>query len=120
MKKEMIMVFSCFVLLAGCGGNNGIALEGEWVKKQEYHDGEPQHHDSCLSEYDNVKFYSDTVVMENLQYSYEVESHNDGIQLKVVDEIVHEVKYYTVKKLENGNILMQENDRLLGCELEKK
>ncbi|RBW68235.1 hypothetical protein [Bacillus taeanensis] len=120
MKKEMMIVFSSLVLLTGCGGNQGISLEGNWVKKQEYLEGNPQNNDRCLSKYDNVTFDSKTVIMEDFEYSYEVENQEDVIQLKLVDETINEVKYYTVKKLKNGNILMQEKDSDLGCELEKK
>lgn len=141
-KKEMIMVFSCLALLAGCGGNKDISLEGDWVKKHGLVHGKSDDTDRCTSEYDIVKFSSKTVVMDDTEYSYQMESQEDFatktvlmddtvdayliesqedeiINLKLIDNYTDEVKYYTIKKLKNGNIAMQQVDFPTGCELEK-
>lgn len=139
------MVFSCLALLAGCGGNKDISLEGDWVKKHGFAHGKSDVTDRCTSEYDIVKFATKTVLMDDTEYSYQIESQegqedfatktvlmdntvdayliesqeDEILHLKLIDNYTDEVKYYTIKKLNNGNIAMQQEDFPTGCELEK-
>lgn len=118
MKRGMIVVLSILTILAGCG-DEGISLEGEWKGKYETLDGKVDEDQSCMNDYKEIIFTTDTVEMDGQEYSYQLESKNK-YGFKRTDSLTKEVKHYTLQELKNGNILISEKDMSLGCELEKK
>ncbi|MBX9998188.1 hypothetical protein [Priestia aryabhattai] len=119
MKKELFIVCSGLALLAGCGGNKEISLNGDWTASQAYFEGKPDKDTTCQSEYDSVSFTDDTATMNDTQYSLTKEQKENETILTLVDDF-SDTKKYIVKEAKNGNIIMHEADVSTGCELKKK
>ncbi|MFB8426458.1 hypothetical protein ACFC4S_31090 [Priestia megaterium] len=120
MKKEIFIVFSGLALLAGCGGNKEISLNGDWTATQAYYNGKPDKETDCQSEYDSVSFTDNSVVMDDTKYSLKKEQKDKETELTLTDKNSNDTKNYIVKELDNGNILMHEANVSTGCELKKK
>lgn len=119
MKKEIFIVCSSLALLAGCGGSKEVSLNGDWTAEQAYYKGKVDKETDCQSEYDTITFTDNSALMEGTKYSLKKEQKDKQTNLTLTDKTTNETKKYTVKQLDNGNILMQEVNVSTGCELKK-